>query len=308
MNMNSRHPDFLQVGDTIGLVAPSRKISYAELQPSIEFFEGRGFKVKLGKNIFAEQNQFAGSDCQRANDMQEMIEDDSVKAILAARGGYGAVRVIDKVNFTPLIKSPKWLCGYSDFTVFHSHLAHLNIPTIHSTMPVNICADEIEIENADSLLNALTGKLLTYSPEPSVLNRVGVALAPVVGGNLSILYSLAGSESDLDTDGKILFIEDLDEYLYHIDRMMMNLKRSGKLSRLAGLLVGDLSDMHDNTIPYGKTAEEIVSDCCAEYDFPICFNFPVGHGRVKKALRLGMELEMRSDESGRFEIVTPPCL
>ena len=300
--MKELYPDYLKVGDTIGIVAPSRKISFEELEFSVVFFEKKGFKIKLGKNIFAAENQFAGSDSVRAADFQAMLDDDEVKAVLAARGGYGAVRIIDWVDFSRFRKNPKWLCGYSDFTVFHSQSACYNIPTIHSTMPVNISDTAVEVANAESLLDALTGKPLCYETKPNSLNRCGSAKAKVVGGNLSILYSLMGSQSEISTEGKILFIEDLDEYLYHIDRMMMNLKRAGKLANLAGLIVGDLSDMHDNTVPFGKTAEEIVADYCAEYGFPICFNFPAGHAAVKKSLRLGMEIEMRPTANGGFVV------
>lgn len=298
--MKELYPDYITSGDTIGFVAPSRKITHEELEFSVDFFNARGFKVKLGKNVFAAENQFAGSDAVRAADFQEMLDDDDVKAVLAVRGGYGAVRIVDRVDFSRFRKKPKWLCGYSDFTVFHSQSACYNIPTIHSTMPVNISDNPIEVSNAESLLDALTGKPLSYDTKPHSLNRAGSARAKVVGGNLSILYSLMGSESEISTDGKILFIEDLDEYLYHIDRMMMNLKRAGKLARLAGLIVGDLSDMHDNTVPFGKNAEEIVADCCAEYDYPVCFNFPAGHASIKKALRLGMELDMMPKADGGF--------
>lgn len=296
-------PDYLSVGDTIGFVAPSRKISPSELEASVAFFESRGFKVKLGNNIFSQENQFAGSDSQRAADFQSMLDDDEVKAVLAVRGGYGAVRIVDKIDFSRFCEKPKWLCGYSDFTVFHSQAACLGVPTIHSTMPVNFSDDANEVANAESLLDALLGKQFHYATTPHALNRVGNAHAEVVGGNLSILYSLMGSSSEINTDGKILFIEDLDEYLYHIDRMMMNLKRAGKLERLAGLIVGGLSDMHDNSVPFGKSADEIVADCCADYNFPICFNFPAGHTALKKALRLGTEIKLMHKSDGGFDIL-----
>lgn len=294
-------PPYLQSGDTIGFVAPSRKISLEEIKNAIDFFENRGFKVKLAENLFAVENQFAGSDSVRAASFQSLLDDDEVKALLAVRGGYGAVRVIDKIDFTKFRRNPKWLCGYSDFTVFHSEVSNFDIPTIHSVMPINFSDSEGEIANAESLLAALTGKPLSYNTIAHPLNRLGTAKAKVVGGNISILYSIIGSKSDISTEGKILFIEDLDEYLYHIDRMMMSLKRAGKLAGLAGLIVGDMSNMHDNTIPFGKNAEEIIADCCADYDFPICFNFPAGHAAKKLALRLGMEIEMHPS-SGGFEI------
>ena len=287
-------PDYLKQGDTIGIVAPSRKISAAELRPAVDFFTEQGFKVLLGEHIFSENNQFAGTEAERAADMQAMLDNPQVKAILAARGGYGAVRVIDRLDFRSFCQSPKWLCGYSDFTVFHEHVhACFNVPTLHSTMPVNMQAmDGVALKNAMEMVAALKGETLRVETQPHCLNRAGDARAEIVGGNLSMLYSLTGSKSDICTEGKILFIEDLDEYLYHIDRMMMNLKRNGKLEKLAALVVGGLSDMHDNTVPYGKTAEEIVSEHCAEYDYPICFNFPAGHIKQNLPMRFGMTMDL----------------
>lgn len=286
-------PDFLTEGDTIGIVAPSRKISLQELQPAIDFLIREGFKVKLGERIFAESHQFAGTDTERADDFNDMLHDDSVKAILAARGGYGAVRIVEQLDFDYFSQHPKWLCGYSDFTVFHSQSNRYKVSTIHGTMPVSFADTEAAQANAKSLIDALTGKALSYSPQPHPLNRGGNVRAEVVGGNLSILYSLTGTPSAVDTRGKILFIEDLDEYLYHIDRMMWNLKRAGMLENLAGLIVGGLSDMHDNTIPFGQTAEEIVASCCSEYDYPVCFNFPAGHGALNRSIRLGTPMDIQ---------------
>lgn len=288
----SKRPPYLQPGDAIGIAAPARKISFEELAPTLELIKQRGYRVVLPDNLFAEYNQFAGTDAQRAADLQSLLDNKNVKAVLFARGGYGSVRIIDSLDFSTFLKSPKWLCGYSDMTVFHSHLqACYQIPTLHSTMPVNITAQALDSENVQTLFDALEGRELHYEILPHPFNRPGTANAPVVGGNLSMLYSLLGSPSDIDTDGKILFIEDLDEYLYHIDRMMMNLKRNGKLSRLAGLIVGGMSEMNDNTIPYGKTAQEIVAEYCAEFDYPVCFDFPAGHIARNLTLKLGVSAQ-----------------
>ncbi len=290
----NRIPPYLKPGDTIGIAAPARKISRAELAPTLALLERRGYKVVLPDNLFAECHQFAGTDGQRAADMQSLLDNPEVKAIFFARGGYGSVRIIDRLDFTAFLQAPKWLCGYSDMTVFHSHLqANYQIPTLHATMPVNITDETADSDNVRTLFEALEGRQLTYEVTAHPFNRSGSATAPVVGGNLSMLYSLLGSPSDIDTDGKILFIEDLDEYLYHIDRMMMNLKRNGKLERLAGLVIGGMSDMNDNTIPYGKTAEEIVAEHCAGYDYPVCFGFPAGHIARNLTLKLGMTAQLK---------------
>ena len=280
-------PSYLHPGDCVGIVAPARKISKDELKPAIDFLLQSGFRVALGKNIFAKQDQFAGSDEQRTSDFQSMLDDPDVKAILCARGGYGSVRIIDKLDFSCFMENPKWICGYSDVTVFHSHLNRLGVATLHSTMPINIQPDNFESLNNRSLVQGLMGGILAYTVPVMPLNRPGMAMGEVVGGNLSMLYSLLASDSDIQTEGKILFIEDLDEYLYHIDRMMMALKRSGHLEKLAGLIVGGLSDMHDNTVPFGRDAEQIVADACAEYGYPICFGFPAGHTDNNVALKLG---------------------
>jgi len=287
-------PAFLKEGDTIGIVAPARKISAEELAPAIAILENWGLTVKLGRNIFAAQNQFAGSDKQRAVDYQDMLDDKDVKAIISTRGGYGTVRIIDKLNFTLFKKNPKWIIGYSDVTVMHSHVhTNLGTETLHATMPINFNKDA---ESIKLLEKALFGKALNYITPWHKYNKTGTCKGVLVGGNLSLLYALAGTKSDINTEGKILFLEDLDEYLYHIDRMMIQLKRSGKLAGLRGLVVGDFSDMKDNTVPFGKTAEEIILDAVQEYKYPVCFGFPAGHGTKNYPLFLGREIELSVKE------------
>jgi muramoyltetrapeptide carboxypeptidase len=296
----------LCAGDTVALVAPARKISLEEVRPAIQWLQSAGFKVKQGKHLFAEANQYAGSDKQRANDMQEMIDSEEVKAILCARGGYGTVRVIDKINFSPLRENPKWLCGYSDITALHAHLySHLHLATIHSTMPLNITSSIIQTPTCTTLLDALTGQNLMYSFPAHPCNRSGEATGTLVGGNLSVLYSILGSSSDFHTDNTILFLEDTDEYLYHIDRMMVNFKRTGKLSRLAGLVVGGMSRMNDNSIAFGKNAQEIIAEHCRDYSFPLCFNLPVGHQPDNRALRLGTPASLVVNENNSTLIMNP---
>lgn len=298
-NQAFRQPEFLKTGDTIGIISTARKISKEEILPATTFFEKQGFKVIFGTNLFCEDRQFSGTDEQRASDLQEMFDNLEVKAVVCARGGYGTVRIIDKLDFSNFIQNPKWICGYSDVTVLHSHIHNLGIETLHSTMPLNFPKDGSVNESMKSLIRALKGEKLSCTITPHKFNRIGKSSGIICGGNLSILYSLNGTPSDIKTGGKILFIEDLDEYLYHIDRMMMNLKRSGKLAHLAGLIVGGMSDMNDNTIPFGKTAEEIVYEAVAEYNYPVCFGFPAGHIAENYALKFGeiLKLSIQEDKS-----------
>lgn len=290
-------PPYLQLGDTIGIVAPARKISLEELQFSINWLKSKGFQVVFAPNLFAEEHQFAGSDEIRQQSFQAMIDNPNVKAILSARGGYGSARIIDKIDFSHFHENPKWLCGYSDFTVFHSHLASQNISaSLHSTMPISM--NEETIDNCNALFDALIGKKMELSGHNHPYNQYGTSAGKIVGGNLSILYSILGSPSDINTNGAILFLEDLDEYLYHIDRMIVALKRAGKFDHLAGLIIGGMSDMHDNTIPFGYSAEEIIMKHCQEYDFPIAFNIPVGHGKDNKTLKLGVSSKLIVSSKG----------
>ena len=281
---------YLKEKDVVGIVSTARKISLVEIQPAIRLLESWNLKVKIGKTIGLEDNQFAGIDEARRNDFQNMLDDDEVKAIWCARGGYGTVRIIDDLDFSKFKKNPKWIIGYSDVTVLHNHINKLGFETLHATMPINVAKNTSEALN--SLKDALLGKQLSYLIKTGKQNKLGKAKGELIGGNLSMLYSLLGSETAIETKGKILFIEDLDEYLYHVDRMMQNLKRNGYFEKLNGLIVGGLSDMNDNTIPFGKTAKEIVYDICKDYDFPICFDFPAGHVDDNRALIMGRTVEL----------------
>ena len=284
-------PPYLQSGDSVAIVAPARKIERHETDAAVRLFRSWGLDVVLPPHLFDADNQFAGDDHIRALTLQEQIDNSQIRAIICARGGYGTVRIVDRLDFTRFAQYPKWIVGYSDITVLHSHIhRHLDIETLHATMPINIPADadSTHYPATETLRRALFGDTLAYSLPSHPICRPGSAHGQLVGGNLSILYSLCSSPSDIDTDGKILFIEDLDEYLYHIDRMMMNLKRCGHLAHLAGLVVGQMSDMHDNAVPFGSTAEQIIRDAVAEYTSPVCFNFPAGHnGTDNHALILG---------------------
>ncbi len=292
-------PPYLKAGDRVAIAAPARKISPEELAPSLRLLSSWGLEVQEPEHLYDADNQLAGSDATRRALMQRLLDDPDVKAIICARGGYGTVRIIDGLDFTRFAESPKWVVGYSDITVLHSHIHRLlNVATLHATMPIDITADSVESPTpaTETLRRMLWGETMQYRWASHPLNRSGVAAGQLVGGNLSILYSLCGSASDIDTRGKILFIEDLDEYLYHIDRMMMNLKRSGHLEGLAGLVVGSMNKMHDNTIPFGRTAEQIVLDAVAEYDYPVCFGFTAGHiGAENCALMLGHRVSLTVD-------------
>lgn len=293
-------PPYLHPGDCIGIVAPARKVAPTEIKAAINFLEKNGFRVAIGKHLFNKHFQFAGTDEERARDFQEFMDDPEVHAIWCARGGYGSVRIIDKLNFQHFKERPKWICGYSDITVFHAHLHTLGLASLHCTMPIKIANDDFDNMNNRSMIQALTGGVLAYTMPNSNINRPGMAVGEIIGGNLSILYSLLASPSDLQTDGKILFIEDLDEHLYHIDRMMQALKRSGKLDKLAGLIIGGMEDMHNNNPenPFGQTAEEIVASCCEGYSYPICYHFPAGHGDNNVALKMGAQVTLSVTPNG----------
>jgi len=290
-------PGYLKKGDRIALLSPSRAISQQQTDIAKQVITSWGLEVIEGRHTYSKHNQFAGTDEERAEDFQRMMDDGRIRAIFCNRGGYGAVRIIDKLDFSKFVKDPKWIVGYSDFTVFHSHIQrNFNIETLHAVMPVNITTPDNLHPSLSSLKKALFGDTLTYNLPKADRQRAGNAKGILTGGNLSILYSLLGSRSDVDTSGKILFLEDLDEYLYHIDRMMMALKRAGKLDNLAGLIVGGMSKMRDNEIPFGKTAEEIIMDAVSGYDYPVYFGFPAGHVDDNRAMIFGREVKITVGE------------
>ncbi|MFA6923551.1 MAG: LD-carboxypeptidase [Bacteroidales bacterium] len=291
-------PPYLKAKDKIGIVSTARKISYEEIKPAIKMFNDWELEVVLGKNLFKEYNQFAGNDEERTSDFQQMLDDNSIKAVICARGGYGSVRIIDKLDFRNFKKNPKWVAGFSDITVLHSHInKNYNIETLHAAMLLNMPEKWNENNSFITMQKALFGENISYQIPENKLNKKGKAEGVLTGGNLSVLYSLNGSISDIDTNNKILFIEDLDEYLYHIDRMFMNLKRSGKLENIAGLIVGGMTEMKDNTIPFGKTAYEIISETVAEFNYPVCFDFPAGHIEDNRALFMGRKVKLDVSEN-----------
>ena len=288
-------PPYLQKGDTVAILATARKHIVKSMQPTIDLLEIWGLHVVVGESIGLEENQLAGSDEQRAADLQKQLNNPTIKAIWCARGGYGTVRVVDLIDFTAFKKSPKWLVGFSDVTVLHNHLNTMGYKSIHGIMPISLA--KASKEAIESLRLSLFGEPLQYSIDPHPMNRLGKASGELVGGNLSILYSLLGSPSAIDCADKILYIEDLDEYLYHIDRMMMNLKRNGCLESLKGIIVGSMTDMKDNDIPWGKNALEIVQDVTKQYNIPMIFNFPAGHIHDNRALILGNNVAIEVTEN-----------
>lgn len=282
-------PPYLQKGDTIAIVATARKNIEDNLQPAISWLKNWGLEVVIGNTIGLDHNQLAGTDEQRAADFQAQLDNPNIKAIWCVRGGYGTVRMIDLLDFSKFKEHPKWIIGFSDVTVLHSHLNTLGYASIHGIMPVSAKASQ---EAKETLRKALFGEPLQYKLPCENMNRLGVAKGELVGGNLSILYSLFGSESAIDCTDKILFMEDLDEYLYHMDRMMMNLKRNGCLESLKGIIVGGMTKMKDNEIPWGKNALEIIDDVTKKYNIPIIYNFPAGHMADNRALIFGRQISM----------------
>lgn len=288
-------PPYLQKGDTIGLVCPAGYMPVEKVSECIRVLnENWGFTTKVGNSIGRQYHYFSGTDEERLEDLQQMLDDDSVKAILCARGGYGLSRIIDAIDFKRFKQNPKWIIGFSDITILHSHIyRNYYISTIHAPMANAFNENGYQNEFVRSLRSVLEGKKIKYQVQPHAFNRKGEAVGELVGGNLALLAHLLGTDSDLKTRGRILFIEDVGEYLYNIDRMMYQLKRSGKLDKLAGLIVGGFTDMKDTERPFGQTVHEIIRDAVAEYDYPVCFDFPVSHDEKNYALKIGVGYKLK---------------
>lgn len=287
-------PPNLKKGDTIAILATARKNLENNLKPAMDLLHSWGLEVVIGTTIGLNNNQLAGTDQQRAEDFQHQLDDPKIKAIWCVKGGYGTVRMIDLVNFNKFKQNPKWIVGFSDVTVIHSYLTTLNIASIHGAMPITLA--KATPETIESLRKALFGENLKYEIPFYSANRLGSTKGEIVGGNLSILYSLIGSNAQIDCKGKILFIEDIDEYLYHIDRMMMSLKRCGCFENLNGLVVGGMTKMRDNDIPWGKNANQIIQEVTKDYSFPILYNFPAGHFSDNRALIFGKQVSLELDK------------
>lgn len=283
-------PPYLKKNDTVAIVSTARKISKNEIKSAINLLKSWGLQVVLGETIGLKHHQFAGTDAQRAEDFQDALNNPKIKAIWCARGGYGTVRIIDLLDFSTFKQNPKWIIGFSDITVLHSHVHNLGFATIHATMPLLVSQNTKKA--LQTLKLSLFGKLPSYTLKSSPFNRFGETTGELIGGNLSVLYSLMGSPTSINTTGKILFLEDLDEYLYHIDRMLQNLKRNGVFNDLNGLIIGGITQMHDNKIPFGKNAIQIVLNCVSAYNFPVVFNFPTGHIKNNNALIFGKKVAL----------------
>ncbi len=290
----SKIPPYLKKGDIIAIASPAGFISVADCADAINMIESWDFKIKVGSSIGKKDFTFGGTDEERLADFQEMLDDENVKAIMCARGGYGIVRIIDKLNFSTFVKKPKWIIGFSDATVLHSHInKKFGIVTLHSKMCNSFVnpaiAEPIQLETLDSIRKCLLGEKMFYNIPLNSNNQNGIAKGILVGGNLKTLESLAASKSDINTKNKILFVEDTGEYLYSIDRMFFNLKRSGKLAHLSALIIGGFKiKKDDDGEAFGKTLEQIVLEKVSEYNYPICFDFPVGHQRNNFALKCGV--------------------
>ncbi len=278
-------PSSLSSGSKIALVAPARKVAEDDIAFAVEYIRQRGFVPIYDERLFLSHNQFAGNDEQRASVLQHYLDADDIDAIMCVRGGYGTVRIIDRLDFDKFLQKPKWIVGYSDVTVLHAKMQSLGIESLHATMPINF--QDNSKQALDTLFDALCGKEIKYDLPQQTLDILSKMKGEVVGGNISVLYSLLGSDIFPDVEGKVLFLEDLDEYLYHIDRMMMAFQRAGIFDKIGGLIIGGLTKMHDNAIPFGMTAEEIISEKTKDKNIPTVFNFPAGHINDNRAIILG---------------------
>lgn len=288
-------PAYLKKGDTIGITCPAGFMTYERIEVCVKTLEQWGYKVKIGDTLHSKsENYFSGTDEERLADFQQMLDDENVKAILCGRGGYGTGRIIEEIDFSGFKKKPKWIIGFSDITILHTHIfSNYNTATLHAPMAAAFADAGADSKAIQSLRAALTGKTAKYAIESSIYNRQGEATGALTGGNLALLAHVVGSSSDINTKNKILFIEDTGEYLYNIDRMLYQLKRSGKLAPLAGLIVGGFTDMKDTQRPFGKNIYEIISDIIAEYKYPVCFDFPVSHDNDNYALKTGVKWHLK---------------
>lgn len=301
MQNSSNIPPSLQPGAIIGITCPAGYVPEERVSYAVTVLESWGYKVVLGKTVGNEFHYFSGDDDTRLQDLQQMLDNPAIDAILMGRGGYGVSRIIDRLDFSAFVRKPKWICGFSDITVLHSHIqSRFGIPTLHSVMCGAFTPDSENSKHILSFKNALEGRDLSYHFSYSGYNRCGFAEGEVVGGNLAMLAHLTGSVSEMDTEGKILFIEDVGEHLYNIDRMLYNLKRAGKLDNLKALLVGGFTDLQDTERPFGQTVGQIIADKVKEYDFPVAFNFPCGHQEINFTLTLGALHHLDIKETGTF--------
>lgn len=283
---------YLKSGDTILIITPAKSIDSVYMDKAIELFSGWGLKVEIGKHALGSYHYFSGTDKERAFDLQWALNHPTAKAIICARGGYGTIRLMDLVDFSVFQQNPKWLVGFSDITILHNRLHRLQIPSIHGTVPLQFDQLAPHSETLITLQKALFGEPFEINFSSHSSNKNGETIAPVVGGNLAILESLMGTDLDIDTDGKILFIEEVSEYAYKLDRMMWALKKAGKLGNLAGLLVGGLTDIKECQKTFGSTAEELILSFVENEKYPVAFNFPAGHQLDNRSIILGKPYQL----------------
>lgn len=278
---------YLHQDSKVAIAAPARMVTPDEMAFGIQWLKEQGFVPVCDERLYNQHYIFSGDDATRAAVFQEYLDNEEIDAIWLARGGYGGIRIIDKLDFTLFLQHPKWIVGFSDSTILHGKLSRLGVPSLHASMPYYFSKKTPEAKQ--SLYDALTGKSMHYELPSHPLNRMGEMEGEIVGGNLSVLIGMMGSDTFPETDGKILFVEEVDEYIYHIDRMMHTLKRAGKLEHLKGLIVGGLTQIHDNPNPFGMTAEEVIAEAVAEYAYPVCFGFPAGHFDDNRAVVFGQK-------------------
>lgn len=289
----------LRPGDTVAIVAPARKIMPDEIANAVRILQEWGLQVRVGQSVGAGHRYFAGDDALRLGDLQAVLDDPAIKAVICARGGYGTTRILDQLDFTAFRQHPKWVVGFSDITALHCHLHQMGYESLHGEMPLHFGMARYE-EAVESLRQILFGEQVSYRSLPHPLNLPGTTKGQLIGGNLSIIHTLIGTRSDPETQGKILFLEDIGEYLYHLDRMLVHLHRAGKLAHLAGLVVGHMTDIKDNIYPFGVEAYEIARSHTAGFGYPVCFGFPVGHEPANLALICGREVNLEVTEEGTF--------
>lgn len=290
-----KQPPYLKPGDTVAIVAPSGilKNRTTEIEQAKTLLKSWGLYPVVGKHVFKQNNHFAGTDAERCEDFQNALDDPKIKAIWCARGGYGAVRILDKLNYTKFKNKPKWIIGYSDITALHNQVHNLGFESLHAMMCTSLQDGSENIkETISTFKTALFGNPINYILEGSKYNKVGSVSAPLVGGNLSILYSMLGSNTSIDTSEKILFIEEIGEYEYSIDRMLQSLKRAGYFTNCKGVIVGDISKIRKNTTLWGSPVQQLILDALSEYNFPIAFNMPAGHEKDNRALILGRTVDL----------------
>lgn len=281
-------PAYLKQGDVIGITCPAGYMEYKNAETCIHTLQQWGYEVMVGKTMGSKsKNYFSGNDEDRCDELQAMLNDPGINAILCGRGGYGLGRIIDKLDFTQFLQHPKWVIGFSDITVIHARLSRLGIASLHAPMAAAFNENGFKNKYVQSLKTVLQGEKMHYSSRPFKNNRTGKATAELVGGNLSLLAHLCGTPDALQTDGKILFLEDVGEHLYNIDRMLWQLKRNGMFNNLAGVILGGFTDMKDTTRPFGKKTDDVLKDIFAEYKYPVCYRFPISHEKENLAVKIG---------------------